>query len=102
MREPDEEMTVRKIADRPEEGLDVMQRATRLNPRVPSVYRLVLGGIHIQYDRPCRHLVRIHQTARNAKRFLSLSCPHPTCLVIGYRGIMGVVELDPEQAGNRA
>ncbi len=37
------------FAGRPEEGLDIMQRAIRLNPRVPAIYRLVLGGI--QYAR---------------------------------------------------
>jgi len=34
------------FAGRPEEGLDVMQRAIHLNPRIPAIYRLVLGSIH--------------------------------------------------------
>jgi len=34
------------FAGRPEEGLGFMQRAIRLNPRVPAIYRLVLGAIH--------------------------------------------------------
>jgi TolB-like protein/DNA-binding winged helix-turn-helix (wHTH) protein/Tfp pilus assembly protein PilF len=34
------------FAGRPEEGLESMQRAIRLNPRVPAIYRLVWGCLH--------------------------------------------------------
>ncbi|RKZ97313.1 MAG: hypothetical protein DRQ43_03135 [Gammaproteobacteria bacterium] len=34
------------FAGRPNEGLEVMQRAIRLNPGVPAVYRLVSGSIY--------------------------------------------------------
>ncbi|MCB1763024.1 MAG: winged helix-turn-helix domain-containing protein [Gammaproteobacteria bacterium] len=34
------------FAGRPDEALEFMQRAIRLNPRVPAIYRLVLGAIH--------------------------------------------------------
>ena len=34
------------FAGRPEEGLDAMRRAIRLNPRVPAVYQLVLAANH--------------------------------------------------------
>lgn len=34
------------FAGRPKEGLEVMQRAVRLNPGIPAVYRLVSGSIY--------------------------------------------------------
>lgn len=34
------------FAGRPAQGLEVMERAVRLNPRMPSIYRLVRGALH--------------------------------------------------------
>ncbi len=36
------------FAGRPEEGFEALQRAVRLNPRVPAIYRGIFGALHYE------------------------------------------------------
>ena len=40
------------FAGRPREGLESMERAVRLNPRVPSIYRMVRGALYYSQGKP--------------------------------------------------
>ena len=49
------------FAGRPKEGLEVMQRAIRLNPRIPAVYRLVLGSIYYAIGKSDQAIEMLHE-----------------------------------------
>jgi TolB-like protein/DNA-binding winged helix-turn-helix (wHTH) protein/Tfp pilus assembly protein PilF len=51
------------FAGRPKEGLEVMQRAIRLNPRIPAVYRLVSGSIYYAQGKSDQAIEMLHEGA---------------------------------------
>jgi len=51
------------FAGRPQEGLKIMQRAIRLNPRIPAVYRLVSGSIYYALGNSDQAIEMLHEGA---------------------------------------
>lgn len=49
---------------RPQEGLDAMKRAVRLNPRVPAIYRLVWGSLHYELEHLTEAIELLEQGAQ--------------------------------------
>ncbi len=76
------------FAGRPSEGLASMERAVRLNPRVPAIYRLVRGALYYSMAELDRALADFERAAEMSPSFQLVR----TWLAAAYAGVGRLAE----------